>query len=265
MIRAFVLDDEELAVKRLVRLLVETGRVEVSGSSTDPIDALAALNEKPVEVLFPDIQMPGMTGFEMLAYLDPQPLVVFTTAFDQYALRAFEVNSIDYLLKPIEASQLARALDKIERLRAAPSPPADWKALLEALMQSSPSAYPERIASRTGERIQIIDLAKVTHFFSQDKLTYAATESKNYVIDHAVGVGLLHVGRIRQRADHHDRHVVELGPLTDALQHAEAVERRQDQIQGHQRWPPRRQVGQRGRPVAGRDDVHAQGLGERLE
>jgi DNA-binding LytR/AlgR family response regulator len=108
MIRAFVVDDEELAIKRLVRLWAETGRVEVSGSSTDPIDALAALNEKPVEVLFLDIQMPGMTGFEMLAYLDPQPLVVFTTAFDQYALRAFEVNSIDYLLK---AGRVGQALD----------------------------------------------------------------------------------------------------------------------------------------------------------
>jgi two-component system LytT family response regulator len=187
MIRAFVVDDEELAVKRLVRLLAETGRVEVAGSSTDPIDALAALNEKPVDILFLDIQMPGMTGFEMLAYLNPQPLVVFTTAFDQYALQAFEVNSIDYLLKPIETSPLARALDKIERLRTAPSPPPDWNALLEALNQSSLPAYPERIASRVGEKIQIIDLAKVTHFFAQDKLTYAATESKHYVIDHAVG------------------------------------------------------------------------------
>ena len=170
MIRAFVVDDEELAIKRLVRLLAETGRVEVVGSSTDPVDALAALNEKPIDVLFLDIQMPGMTGFEMLAYLDPQPLVVFTTAFDQYALQAFEVNSIDYLMKPIEASHLARALDKIEHLRAVPGPPPDWKALLEALKQSSPAAYPERIASRVGEKTQIIDLAKVTHFFAQDKL-----------------------------------------------------------------------------------------------
>ncbi len=191
MIRAFVVDDEQLAVKRLVRLLEETGRVEIAGSSTDPIDALAALNEKPVDVLFLDIQMPGMTGFEMLTYLDPQPLVVFTTAFDQYALQAFEVNSIDYLLKPIEASHLARALDKIDRLRAAPVPPPDWHALLEqltgAVKQTAPPAYPERIASRAGEKIQIIDLAKVTHFFAQDKLTYAATEAKNYVVDHAVG------------------------------------------------------------------------------
>lgn len=142
MIRAFVVDDEELAVKRLVRLLAETGRVEVSGSSTDPIDALAALNEKPVEVLFLDIQMPGMTGFEMLACLDPQPLVVFTTAFDQYALRAFEVNSIDYLLKPIETSQLARALDKIERLRAAPSP----RARLEGPAGSPHAIFAHRVS-----------------------------------------------------------------------------------------------------------------------
>src|SRR5690349_15654868 len=175
MIRAFVVDDEQLAVKRLVRLLEETGRVDIAGSSTDPIDALAALNEKPVDVLFLDIQMPGMTGFEMLTYLEPQPLVVFTTAFDQYALQAFEVNSIDYLLKPIEASHLARALDKIERLRAASAPSPDWRALLEqltgAMKQTAPTAYPERIASRVGEKIQIIDLARVTHFFAQDKLT----------------------------------------------------------------------------------------------
>ena len=190
MIRAFVVDDEPLAVKRLVRLLEESGRVEIAGSSTDPIDALASLSEKPVDVLFLDIQMPGMTGFELLTYLDPQPLVIFTTAFDQYALQAFEVNSIDYLLKPIEASHLARALDKTERLRAAPAAPPDWKALLEqltgAVKQAAPAAWPERIASRVGEKIQIIELAKVTHFFSQDKLTYAATEGKNYVVDHAV-------------------------------------------------------------------------------
>lgn len=190
MIRAYVVDDEELAVKRLTRLLTESGRAEVVGASTDPIDALAGLNEEPADVLFLDIQMPGMTGFEMLNYLDPQPLVVFTTAFDQYALRAFEVNSIDYLLKPIEEQHLARALDKVERLRAAPGPPPDWRALFDQLsgvVKQAQPAYPERIASRVGEKIHIIDLAKVTHFFAHDKLTYAATEGKNYVVDHAVG------------------------------------------------------------------------------
>jgi two-component system LytT family response regulator len=193
MIRAFVVDDEPLAVRRLKRMLDETGRVEVAGSSSDPVDALAALGETPVDVLFLDIQMPGMTGFEMLGMMDPQPLVVFTTAYDQYALKAFEVNSIDYLLKPIEQRHLDRALDKIERLRASPAAAPDWKALVAQLAGAlrQPGAglaaeYPERIASRLGDRIHILDLAKVTHFFAQEKLTYAATEGKNHVVDHTV-------------------------------------------------------------------------------
>ena len=183
MIRAFVVDDELLALKRLSRMLRETGRVEVVGGSSDPVDALAALASVSVDALFLDIQMPGMTGFEMLAMMDPEPMVVFTTAYDQYALQAFEVNSIDYLLKPIEERHLARALDKIERLRATPGAPPDWKALVAQL---AVGGYPERIASRLGERIQILELSHVTHFFAHDKLTYAATEAKNYVVDYTV-------------------------------------------------------------------------------
>lgn len=190
MIRAFVVDDEPLAVKRLARLLTETGRVEVTGTSTDPVDALASLSEHPPDVLFLDIQMPGMNGFEMLGMLDPQPLVVFTTAYDRYALQAFEVNSIDYLLKPVEERHLARALDKLERLRVTPEPPPDWKSVLaqlsSALAHGGSTDYPERIASRLGDRIQILELARVTHFFAQDKLTYAATEAKNFVVDHTI-------------------------------------------------------------------------------
>lgn len=193
MIRAFVVDDEPLAVRRLKRMLDETGRVEVAGSSSDPVDALAALAETAVDVLFLDIQMPGMTGFEMLGMMDRQPLVVFTTAYDQYALQAFEVNSIDYLLKPIEERHLTRALDKIERLHASAAAAPDWKAVLAqlagALRQPGGALgaeYPERIASRLGDRIHILELAKVTHFFAQEKLTYAAVEGKNHVVDHTV-------------------------------------------------------------------------------
>ncbi len=101
-------------------MLDETGRVDVAGTSSDPVEALAALSETAVDVLFLDIQMPGLTGFEMLGMMERQPMVVFTTAYDQYALRAFEVNSVDYLLKPIEERHLARALDKIERLGFGP-------------------------------------------------------------------------------------------------------------------------------------------------
>jgi two-component system, LytTR family, response regulator len=183
MIRAFVVDDEPLAVKRLSRMLRETGRVEVVGSSNDPVDALASLAGTAVDALFLDIQMPGMTGFEMLCAMEKQPLVVFTTAYDQYALQAFEVNSIDYLLKPIEERHLIRALDKLERLSGTSAPPPDWKALLSQL---AGGGYPERIASRVGERIHIVDLSQVTHFFARDKLTYAATEGRIFAVDYTI-------------------------------------------------------------------------------
>src|SRR5438132_5274360 len=120
--RAYVVDDEQLAVERLTRLLQATGRVTIAGSATDPVAALDFLRAHAIDVLFLDIQMPGLTGFELLERLERQPLVIFTTAFDRYALNAFEANSIDYLLKPIEPERLDRALDKAERLSASPRP-----------------------------------------------------------------------------------------------------------------------------------------------
>lgn len=183
-LRVFVVDDEPLAVKRLARLLKATGRVEVVGGTTDPEAALAALAAETVDALFLDIQMPGMSGFELLSRLESQPLVIFTTAFDQYALRAFEVNSVDYLLKPIEAEQLDRALGKIERLRSgAPRP--DLREAVErlaAVLQSA-AGYPDKIASRAGERVLLVELARVTHFQARDKLTFAVTAGKSYAVD----------------------------------------------------------------------------------
>src|SRR5215831_3826737 len=156
MIRAYVVDDERLAVQRLTRLLGDTGRVEVTGSTTEPEEALTFLNGHRVDVLFLDIQMPGLTGFELLQHLDQPPLVVFTTAYDAYALSAFETSAVDYLLKPIEPERLRRALDKIERLGAQPSP--DVRVLARELAaRLSPARKLERIASRVGERTTLLD------------------------------------------------------------------------------------------------------------
>lgn len=190
-IKAFLVDDEALALKRLHRILAATGRVEIVGTCTDPVEAVDAILRVKPEVLFLDIEMPGMTGFQLLAKLDPQPLIVFTTAYDQYALEAFGANSVDYLLKPIEAPQLTRALDKIERIRGGAEPRPEIRELLDriqALASSGgrPSEYPDRIPSRIGERVEFIELARVTHFFARDKLTYAATSAKNYVVDYTI-------------------------------------------------------------------------------
>src|SRR5438552_9426458 len=122
--RVYVVDDEQLAVERLVRLLEATRRVTIAGSATDPVAALDFLRAHDVDVLFLDIQMPGLTGFELLERLERQPLVIFTTAFDRYALNAFDANSIDYLLKPIEPiGSIARSTRPSASPRRAPRGP----------------------------------------------------------------------------------------------------------------------------------------------
>jgi two-component system, LytTR family, response regulator len=188
--RAFLVDDEALALKRLQRMLAATKRVQVVGTSTDPVNAVPAILDAKPDILFLDIEMPGMTGFQMLTHLQTQPWVVFTTAYDRYALEAFGVNSVDYLLKPIEAAQLDRALDKIERLLASAAAPPGMTALIERLTAAAGAArspnFPERIASKVGERTEFIELEQVTHFFASDKLTFAATAAKNYAVDYSI-------------------------------------------------------------------------------
>jgi two-component system LytT family response regulator len=98
---------------------------------------------------------------------------------------------VDYLLKPIEAAQLDRALDKIERLRGSAAAPPGMTELIERLTVAAAGAvrsptYPDRVASKVGERIEFIDLAQVTHFFASDKLTFAATAAKNYAVDYSI-------------------------------------------------------------------------------
>ena len=181
-LRAYILDDERLAVERLTRMLQATGRADVVGTSTDPEDALAYLRVHPVDVLFLDIQMPGLSGFDVLDELDRDVPVIFTTAYDRYALEAFSVNSIDYLLKPVEPERLDRALDKLARLAGQGAP--DVRALARELAQHlAPGRRMDRIASRVGGRTILLDVARVTHFFSKDKLTFAGVQSRDHVID----------------------------------------------------------------------------------
>jgi two-component system, LytTR family, response regulator len=183
--RAYLVDDERLAIERLTRLLAATGRVTIAGSSTDPETALDALRRTPVDVLFLDIQMPGLTGFEMLARLDSDVAVVFTTAYDRYAIEAFGVNSVDYLLKPIEPERLDRALDKLERFAGQPRP--DVRALARELAaELAPNRRLERIASRVGERTTVLDVARIGHFASKDKLTFAVVNGHEHVIDYTL-------------------------------------------------------------------------------
>jgi two-component system LytT family response regulator len=183
--RAYIVDDEPLAVQRLRRMLEATGRVTIAGSTTDAEDALTFLNSHQVDVVFLDVQMPGLTGFQLLEKLDSDPLVIFTTAFDQYALNAFAVNSVDYLLKPIERQRLDRALDKLERFAAQPR--TDVRALARELAaQLVPSRRLERIASKVGDRTTVLEVARVSHFFSRGKLTFAVMNGREHTIEYTL-------------------------------------------------------------------------------
>jgi len=189
-LRAYLVDDEPLALARLRRLLERSERVEVVGSTTRPEEAVAALTSDPPDVCFLDIQMPRLNGFDVLAKLPRQPIVIFTTAYEHYALKAFGVNSVDYLLKPVDPESLERALKKVKALRNSGQPwqtdfPSLLKQLTDSLRETRPE-YLDRIASRLGDRIWFLDLVRVTHFYAEDKLTYAASEGKAYCVDHSI-------------------------------------------------------------------------------
>jgi two-component system, LytTR family, response regulator len=190
---AYLVDDEPLALRRLQRMLEATARVQIAGSATDPVDALEFLHQTPVDLLFVDIEMPGLTGFDLLRRLVRQPLVIFTTAYSQYALQAFEVHSVDYLLKPVDPTQLDRALNKIERILQGSEKAPDLNELAAKVaqaMQLQPAhqqkKFPARMPSRTGDKVEFVDIAKVTHFYASDKLTFASTAQKDFAIDFTI-------------------------------------------------------------------------------
>lgn len=111
--RALVIDDERLARKELITLLNQLETVEVIGEAVNVDDAKEKIDQLNPDVIFLDIQMPEKTGFELLEELDNVPHVIFTTAYDEYALKAFQVNALDYLLKPIEPKRLEEAINKL--------------------------------------------------------------------------------------------------------------------------------------------------------
>ncbi len=120
--KALIIDDERLARKELISMLGEYDNIEVSGEADDVPSAIKAITKYNPDILFLDIQMPGETGFDLINKIDYEGDVVFVTAYDEYALRAFEVNAMDYLLKPISHKRLKKSIDRIAKGEK-PSPP----------------------------------------------------------------------------------------------------------------------------------------------
>jgi two-component system LytT family response regulator len=152
-LKALIVDDEPLARRELHRLLAAFPSVRVVGEAANIDEARARIEELSPDVVFLDIQMPGGTGFDLLAQLDRVPRIVFTTAYDQYAVKAFEVNALDYLLKPIEPERLAAAIRKIQ-----PVPARD------AVPHSTPL---EQLFIKDGLRCWFVPLREVSVFSAE--------------------------------------------------------------------------------------------------
>lgn len=152
--RALLIDDERLARAELRRLLAAHPEVEIVGEAVNAADGVAQINALKPDLVFLDVQMPGGSGFDMLAVLDEAPEVIFTTAFDQYALQAFEVNALDYLQKPIQPARMAAALQRCATRRHAAA-----------------SAAPRKLFIKDGERCWFVALQDIRLFESDGNYT----------------------------------------------------------------------------------------------
>jgi two-component system LytT family response regulator len=150
---ALLVDDERLARQELRRLLAAHADVTIAGEAVNVDDAVARLADASIDLVFLDIQMPGGSGFDVLERLARVPLVVFTTAFDEYAVRAFEVNAFDYLMKPVRPERLASVLDKARSTLAAPRD-----------APAKPRSSTERVFLRDGERCWIVQWSEIVLF-----------------------------------------------------------------------------------------------------
>jgi two-component system LytT family response regulator len=153
--KAMIVDDEPLARRELRRLLAEFPDIEIVGEAANVAETAAGVEQWLPELLFLDIQMPGGSGFDALARLEHVPRVIFTTAYDHHAVRAFEVNALDYLLKPIEPERLAAAIAKARTAKA------------EAALPAQPEANIERLFVRDGDRCWFVPLREVCLMMSE--------------------------------------------------------------------------------------------------
>jgi len=152
--RVLIVDDERLARNELNRLLEKFSEIEVVGEASNGETAIEKIQELAPDLVFLDIQMPGMTGFEVLEHLRVVPNVIFVTAYDEYALKAFEVNALDYVLKPVELSRLEKAIKKV-------------------LLKAEDSSFEEKLSLdsqifiKDGEKCWFVKLEKVRMFESE--------------------------------------------------------------------------------------------------
>jgi two-component system LytT family response regulator len=193
MIRVLIVDDEAPARDKLRRWLTEQPDLALVGESADGLAAAAAISKLQPEVVFLDIQMPGLSGLEVAAQLEPAgaPLLVFVTAFDEHAIKAFDLNAIDYLLKPYDKDRLQKTLGRIRERRGA-GPAAAAIHAARAQMGAS-----ERLLVPLGEDLQLIDAAGICWLEADDNYVHVHTAQARFILRRTLADLLAQLGERR--------------------------------------------------------------------
>jgi len=178
-IRAILVDDEDLARQILREYLSQEEDVEIVAECANGFDAVKAIAEWKPDLAFLDVQMPKLDGFEVLELVDAELAVVFVTAYDQYAMKAFEAAAVDYLLKPFDESRLRTALEKARRRLGERAPRPHTAELKQAAR--APGQWPERIVVKDGTRVHIIPVGQLEYAEAQDDYVALHSGGKNYL------------------------------------------------------------------------------------
>lgn len=186
--RVLIVEDESMAAKRLTKLLKELNpETEILATLDSVKRASKWLEENTADLLFFDIQLADGLSFEIFEKIQVQTPIIFTTAFDEYAIKAFKLNSIDYLLKPIDPEELGNALRQYEELHAKEANIGVNMTMIEQAMQMMTKQHKERFVVKIGEHIHTVPTAETAYFFSQEKATYLQTVEKNrFIIDYTL-------------------------------------------------------------------------------
>ena len=176
--RVLIVDDEPLARKAMSLALAEFPQIKVIGECADGFEAVKMINKEKPDVVFLDIQMPKLDGFDVLELLDDPPFIVFVTAYNEYALKAFESHALDYILKPIKRERLTNTLEHVEkRLREAKEQPVSQ--LLDQYQQHN--APLERILVKDRNRIHILPVKEISHVEAQDDYVALYSEERSFL------------------------------------------------------------------------------------
>lgn len=183
--RTILIDDEPLALQRLERLLLSHHEIiEIIDQAATGFEAVEKINRLKPDLIFLDIQMPELDGFKVLEQLSQPPLIIFSTAYDEYALRAFETNSIDYLLKPVDPERLRQALEKLLRLTG--DELRTFQNRLQEMISGLREPAIKRLQVRLGDRTRFLKIQDIYFFRAIDKYVEAHTFNNSFLLSQSL-------------------------------------------------------------------------------